>query len=137
MSLIDHHVMYFVSPMVFMSRSLSLRIRLEACQLASSSFHAQSHISLDHALFDTTGILPLTMSCIDLKTPKVIAKSSKLKIGLLNPFFQHSVKLSQKTFNLKSKVFLMTLSGSILRIERIQSNCFTLIKEMIFNHPRL
>ena len=124
-SLIDHHVRYLVSPTVRVSKSLSLRIRFEACQLASSSLHAWSQMSFDHALFHAIGIFPALISCIVLKTPKITATSRRLKIGLLNQLFRHSTVLSQKTFSLSSKNFLIILSGSILRIERIKSSCLT------------
>ena len=134
-SLIDHQVRYRVSPSVRVSKSLSLRIKFEACQLASSSRQARSQISFDHALFDAMGIFPVHISWTVLSTPKITATSRRLKIGLLNLLFRHSSVFSQKTFILSSKIFLIILSGSILSIERIKSNCLTRMKDVIFSHP--
>ena len=56
--------------MFFLRRSFSLSTVFEACQFASSNFHARSQINCDHAYLDTIEIFPSDISFIVPKTPQ-------------------------------------------------------------------
>ena len=60
-----------MSPIIIAKRSFSLGMTFAALQFISSSFHALSHISLDHVILATIRDSFRAMSLIALKSPEV------------------------------------------------------------------